>query len=180
MPGENDKQIVKKEMAAKPAAEKKSVAPVADGKVKVAEAKAKPAKAPVEADGAKAVIKKPAAKLKEVAAHGQAHITATYNNTIVTLTDAKGNVISWASAGKAGFKGPKKSTAYAAGIVVKDAATPAYERGLREVDVFVRGVGAGREAAVRALNANGLIVNVIKDVTPIPHNGPRPRKVRRV
>lgn len=117
---------------------------------------------------------------KEVAAHGQAHVTATYNNTIVTLTDAKGNVLSWSSAGKCGFKGPKKSTAYASGIVVKDAVTKSFDMGLREVDVFITGVGAGREAAVRALNTNGLNVLTIKDVTPIPHNGPRPRKVRRV
>lgn len=120
------------------------------------------------------------AKVKEAPSHGQAHITATYNNTIVTLTDLQGNVLVWSSAGKCGFKGPKKSTAYAAGVVVKDAVSKVFDGGLREVDVFVRGVGAGREAAVRALNANGLIVATIKDVTPIPHNGPRPPKVRRV
>lgn len=126
-------------------------------------------------------VKKISAKpTKEIPAHGQAHITATYNNTIVSLTDAKGSVVSWSSAGKCGFKGPKKSTAYAAGIVVKDAVTKASALGLKEVDVFVKGVGAGREAAVRAINANGLLVAVIKDVTPIPHNGPRPPKVRRV
>ncbi|MBI3626941.1 30S ribosomal protein S11 [Candidatus Uhrbacteria bacterium] len=131
-------------------------------------------------EGAKAPVKKAEKKHKEVAAHGAAHITATYNNTIISLTDGKGNVISWSSAGKCGFKGPKKSTAYAAGVVVKDVVTKAFDMGLREVEVFIKGVGAGREAAVRALNTNGLSVLTIKDVTPIPHNGPRPRKVRRV
>ena len=137
-------------------------------------AKAAVAKAGDEPKGA------PKKKGKEIPAHGQAHVTATYNNTIVTLTDIKGNVVGWSSAGKCGFKGAKKSTAYAAGIVVKDASGKCVEMGLREVDVFIKGVGAGREAAVRALNANGLNVLIIKDVTPIPHNGPRPRKVRRV
>lgn len=111
---------------------------------------------------------------------GKAFINATYNNTIVTLTDMEGNVISWASAGVAGFKGAKKSTPYAAQIITRIAVERAREEGLKEVNVFVRGVGTGRESAVRALNANGLIVNVIKDITPIPHNGCRPKKPRRV
>lgn len=111
---------------------------------------------------------------------GSAHIQATYNNTIVSLTDANGNVVAWSSAGKMGFRGPKKATAYAAGIIVKDAVTRAMERGLKEVDVFVKGIGAGREAAIRALNANGVQVMSIRDVTPIPHNGcrmPGPRRI---
>jgi len=111
---------------------------------------------------------------------GKAFIKATYNNTIVTLTDLNGNVISWASAGIAGFKGPKKSTPYAAQIITRIAVEKAREIGLQEVSVFVRGVGTGRESAVRALNANGLAVSSIKDITPIPHNGCRKRKPRRV
>ncbi len=111
---------------------------------------------------------------------GIAHVKATYNNTIVALTDLTGNVISWASAGMAGFKGPKKSTPYAAQIITRIAVEKAKEAGLQEVSVFVKGVGTGRESAIRALNANGLIVSSIKDVTPIPHNGCRAKKPRRV
>jgi len=119
-------------------------------------------------------------KIKKKVSRGQAHIQATYNNTIVSLTDANGNIIAWSSAGVNGFKGPKKATPYAAGIIVKNAAEKAKEYGLQEVDVFVKGVGSGREAAVRALHANGITVASIKDVTPIPHNGCRPKKIRRV
>jgi len=112
---------------------------------------------------------------------GKAHIKATYNNTIVTLTDLQGNVISWSSAGMAGFKGPKKATPYAAQIITKIACMKAKEEfGLEEVAVFVKGVGTGRESAVRALNTNGLVITSIKDITPVPHNGCRPRKPRRV
>ncbi len=111
---------------------------------------------------------------------GRAYIKSTYNNTIVTFTDQNGNVLSWSSAGQCGFKGPKKSTPYAASVIVKDAADKVKKYGLKEVAVYVKGVGGGREAAVRALNANNLIVAGIKDVTPIPHNGCRPRKSRRV
>ena len=112
---------------------------------------------------------------------GKAFIRATYNNTIVTLTDMQGNVIAWASAGIAGFKGPKKSTPYAASIITRLAVGKAREDyGLQEVSVFVRGVGTGRESAVRALNSNGLIINSIKDITPVPHNGCRAKKPRRV
>ena len=128
------------------------------------------------------VIKKKGRK-KKVAKKvvvGIAHVKATYNNTIVTLTDLTGNVISWASAGMAGFKGPKKSTPYAAQIISRIAVERAKEFGLQEVSVFVKGVGTGRESAIRALNANGLIISSIKDVTPIPHNGCRPKKPRRV
>lgn len=112
--------------------------------------------------------------------HGIAHIQATYNNTIVTLADLSGNVITWSSAGHVGFRGPKKSTPYAAGIIVRDALDRAKEVGLKNLDVRVQGVGSGREAAIRALAAQGMNILSIKDVTPIPHNGPRPRKPRRV
>ena len=129
---------------------------------------------------AKAVKSKKKGKKTNVAPRGQAHVQATYNNTIVTLTDPNGNTIAWASAGKMGFRGPKKATAYAASIIVKDCATRAMEMGLKEVDVFVKGVGSGRESSIRALNANGLQIMSIRDVTPIPHNGCRQRKPRRV
>jgi len=119
-------------------------------------------------------------KRKQSVVHGIAHIQATYNNTIVTLADLAGNVITWSSAGRVGFRGPKKSTPYAAGIIVRDALDRAKEVGLKNLDVRVQGVGSGREAAVRALAAQGMNILSIKDVTPIPHNGPRPRKPRRV
>lgn len=111
---------------------------------------------------------------------GSAYIKSTYNNTIVTITDENGDVVSWASAGLAGFKGPKKSTPYAAQIITRIAVERAKEMGLTDVSVFVNGVGTGREAAIRALNANGLVVTSIKDVTAVPHNGCRQRKPRRV
>ncbi len=112
---------------------------------------------------------------------GKAYIKATYNNTIVTITDLNGEVISWASAGVAGFKGPKKSTPYAAQIITKIATMKAkQEYGMKELSVFVKGVGMGRESAIRTLNSQGLFVTSIKDITPIPHNGCRPRKPRRV
>ncbi len=111
---------------------------------------------------------------------GKAYIHSTYNNTIVSLADMEGNIISWASAGLAGFKGPKKSTPYAAQIITKIAVAKARECGLTEVSVFVKGVGTGRESAVRALNANGLNITFIKDITPMPHNGCRRKKPRRV
>jgi len=119
-------------------------------------------------------------KVKKTVKKGQAHIQATYNNTIVSLTDPQGNVLGWSSAGLNGFKGAKKATPYAAGIVVKVAAEKVKDYGLSEVEVFVKGVGAGREAAIRALHANGLAISSIKDMTPIPHNGCRPKKPRRV
>jgi len=111
---------------------------------------------------------------------GVAHIKSTFNNTIVTITDKQGNVISWASAGVAGFKGSRKGTPYAAGQAAEAAARAAMEHGMREVEVWVKGPGAGREAAIRSLQAAGLEVSLIKDVTPIPHNGCRPPKRRRV
>jgi len=119
-------------------------------------------------------------KDKGVISHGKAYIQATYNNTIVTLTDLNGNVLSWASAGAAGFKGPKKSTPYAASIVVRNAVDKASGFGLKDVNIFVSGVGQGREGAIRAFQANNIGVLSIKDITPIPHNGCRPPRPRRV
>jgi len=112
--------------------------------------------------------------------HGVAHIRSTFNNTIVTITDSRGNAISWASAGTVGFKGSRKSTPFAAQMAAETAAKEAMEHGLKQVEVMVKGPGAGREAAIRSLQAAGLEVNLIKDVTPIPHNGCRPPKRRRV
>lgn len=112
--------------------------------------------------------------------HGVAHIRSTFNNTIVTLSDVRGAVISWASAGEVGFKGSRKSTPFAAQLAAEKAAKEAMEHGLKQIEVLVKGPGAGREAAIRSLQAAGLEVNSIKDVTPIPHNGCRPPKRRRV
>ncbi|QQY79389.1 small subunit ribosomal protein S11 [Keratinibaculum paraultunense] len=111
---------------------------------------------------------------------GQAHIISTFNNTMVSLTDMQGNVISWSSAGQLGFKGSRKSTPFAAQQAAEEAARKAMEHGLKTIEVYVKGPGAGREAAIRSLQAAGLEVSLIKDVTPIPHNGCRPPKRRRV
>lgn len=112
--------------------------------------------------------------------HGQVHINATFNNTLITITDEIGNVISWSSAGSVGFKGSRKSTPYAAQIASEDAGKKAAEHGVKNVSVFVKGPGSGRETALRALQSVGFTVTSIKDVTPIPHNGCRPPKRRRV
>lgn len=119
-------------------------------------------------------------KEKKHVESGAAHIRSTFNNTIVTISDTKGNALSWASAGGLGFRGSRKSTPFAAQMAAEQAAKAAMEHGLRQVEVFVKGPGSGREAAIRALQAAGLEVNSIKDVTPIPHNGCRPPKRRRV
>ncbi len=119
-------------------------------------------------------------KVRKNIEKGQAHIQASFNNTIVTLTDEQGNAISWASAGGLGFKGSRKSTPYAAQLAAETATKAALLHGLKTVEVFVKGPGSGREAAIRALNANGLTVTSITDVTPVPHNGCRPPKRRRV
>ena len=119
-------------------------------------------------------------KEKKTVYEGKVFIQATFNNTIVTVTDLNGNAISWASAGGLGFKGAKKSTPYAAQTTAETAAKKALEYGLREVHVFVKGPGVGRESAIRSLGALGITVKSIKDITPIPHNGCRPRKSRRV
>jgi small subunit ribosomal protein S11 len=126
--------------------------------------------------------KKPRAKKKDrkVSPLGKAYIQSTFNNTIVTLTDAQGNVISWASSGTSGFKGSRKSTPYAAQLAANAATKKAMDQGLRQVEVYVKGPGSGREAAIRSLQSSGLFVVSIMDVTPIPHNGCRPPKRRRV
>lgn len=111
---------------------------------------------------------------------GHAHVRSTFNNTIITLTDVRGNTLSWASAGQLGFKGSRKSTPFAAQMAAETAAKSAMEHGLKAVEVYVKGPGAGREAAIRSLQAAGLDITLIKDVTPIPHNGCRPPKRRRV
>lgn len=116
----------------------------------------------------------------KVVPSGIAHVQATFNNTIVTITDQSGNVVVWSSAGKVGFSGSRKSTAYAAQMVAADAGNAAVAQGMREVKVYVKGPGSGRESAIRALQVSGLTITVIKDVTPIPHNGCRPPKRRRV
>ncbi len=121
-----------------------------------------------------------AKKKTQVDASGIAHVKATFNNVIVTLTDVYGNTISWSSAGKNGFKGSRKNTPFAAQVSAEGAAKEAYDLGLRKVDVYVKGPGSGREAAIRALHTAGLEISSIKDVTPLPHNGCRPPKRRRV
>lgn len=130
-----------------------------------------------------AKVKKTTKKKKKVikqVSHGHAYIQATFNNTIVSITDQVGNVLGWASAGLVGFKGPKKATPYAASQVVKKVVEAVQPYGVKEVNIFVKGIGGGREGAIRALNTNGLQVLSVKDVTPIPHNGCRPPKRRRV
>ncbi|HRP32432.1 MAG TPA: 30S ribosomal protein S11 [Agriterribacter sp.] len=133
--------------------------------------------AKAQAGSAKAAAKK---RVVKVDAYGDAHITASFNNIIVSLTNKTGQVISWGSAGKMGFKGSKKNTPYAAQMAASDAARVAAEAGLKRVDVFVKGPGSGRESAIRAIANSGIEVNMIKDVTPLPHNGCRPPKKRRV
>ena len=168
--------------------EKKVAASKADAPAKPAKKPAKPKKAPAAAApenlslSAEEVEKPKIVKAKgsKNVHSGIAHVLATFNNTIVTITDLKGNVIGWSSAGKVGFKGSRKSTAYAAQMVAQDASRQAMGHGLKEVEVLVRGPGAGRESAVRALQAIGLDLTLIRDVTPVPHNGCRPPKQRRV
>tara|TARA_B100001971_G_scaffold208575_1_gene230616 strand:+ start:508 stop:927 length:420 start_codon:yes stop_codon:yes gene_type:complete len=128
--------------------------------------------------------KKPAAKRKKKTKvslkTGVAYVNATYNNTIISIADTSGNIVAWCSAGKSGFKGPKKSTPYAAGIIVRELADFVKGSGLSEVSVIVKGVGMGRDSAIRGLSGLGLQITSIKDKTPVPHNGPRPKKPRRV
>jgi len=133
---------------------------------------------------AKAVKKDVKAKKKTAGAvvgqNGRVYITATFNNTLVTITNDKGQTISWSSSGAKGFKGARKSTPYAAGLAVEEAAKKAADKGVKAVEVFVKGPGSGRESALRALKTAGLSINMIADLTPIPHNGPRAKKKRRV
>jgi small subunit ribosomal protein S11 len=175
-------------MAEEPKEEKKPKAPKAakEGKeakapegAAVAATPAAPAVVDPLADEPKAakIIKAKGAKNITV---GVAHVLATFNNTIVSITDGRGNVIAWSSAGKAGFKGSRKSTAYAAQMAAQDCGRQAMSHGMKEVEVLVSGPGLGRESAVRSLQAIGLEVSTIRDVTPVPHNGCRPRKARRV
>jgi len=167
---------------AAPAAEAGTPAPKAEASAAVA-APAAPAvpttaaEALAEGEVAKKVVK---AKHSKNVFQGIAHIMATFNNTVVSITDLKGKVIGWSSAGRVGFKGSRKSTAYAAQLVAQDAARQGMAHGLKEIEVWVKGPGTGRESAIRALQAIGLEITVIKDVTPVPHNGCRPPKRRRV
>ncbi len=117
---------------------------------------------------------------KKTIASGKAYIQSTFNNTIVTLTDPQGNVLSWGSAGSTGFKGSRKGTPYAAQLAAQTAARKAMEQGLRQIEVYVKGPGSGREAAIRSLQSSGLYITLIRDITPVPHNGCRPPKRRRV
>jgi small subunit ribosomal protein S11 len=128
----------------------------------------------------KAVAAAQQAQSSKLVDKGRIYVQSTYNNTLITIADSRGGVIAWASAGSLGFKGPKKATPYAASKTVETLMEKVKKAGLRNVDVFVKGVGGGRESAVRAFAANGLNILSIKDVTPVPHNGCRPRKVRRV
>ncbi|TMQ68256.1 MAG: 30S ribosomal protein S11 [Candidatus Eisenbacteria bacterium] len=127
-----------------------------------------------------AEAKKTRKRDRRVGTNGVAHVQATFNNTIVTITDTDGNVVTWASAGKAGFKGSRKSTPFAAQVAAEASAREALNLGMKRVEVWVKGPGAGREAAIRSLQAAGLEISAIKDMTPIPHNGCRPPKRRRV
>jgi len=180
-PAAEKEPAVEKEPAAEkePAVEKK---PAAE-KEPAAESEETRSSAPTAAElladdfGEAKVIK---AKKSKNVTHGIVHIRATFNNTLVTITDMQGNPISWYSAGRAGFKGSRKSTAYAATQVAQRAAREAQSHGLKEVEVWVKGPGSGRESAIRGLQAAGLDVTTIKDVTPVPHNGCRPPKRRRV
>lgn len=126
--------------------------------------------------------KKPKSRKRErrLVPEGKVFIQSTFNNTIITITDARGNVITWGSSGTAGFKGSRKGTPYAAQLAGQSAAQKAKDAGMRQAEVFVRGPGSGREAAIRAIQASGIVVTSIKDITPVPHNGCRPRKRRRV
>ncbi len=195
------KKSASKKEAKPEAAEKSAKAPAAEGQAKPAKkekaapgtsetpkaaattepvaAPAAPTAAELLADdpNAKKIIKVKGAKNISV---GIANILATFNNTHVAITDMQGNVLGWSSAGRVGFKGSRKSTAFAAQQVAQDAARQAMSHGMREVEVRVKGPGSGRESAIRALQAIGLEINAIKDVTPVPHNGCRPRKQRRV
>lgn len=129
---------------------------------------------------AKATRQAPRRRERKNIVSGIAHVNATFNNTIITIADAQGNAISWSSAGAQGFKGSRKSTPYAAQIAAEDAGKKAMEHGMKTLEVLVKGPGSGRESALRALNAVGFTITSIKDITPIPHNGCRPRKRRRV
>ena len=171
-----EKQTAAKEAAPKRPAEKKTARPKKEQPAPAAGAPESLSLSTEEVDKPKIVKAKGSKNVHS----GVAHVLATFNNTVVTIADLKGNVIGWSSAGKVGFKGSRKSTAYAAQMVAQDASRQAMGHGLKEVEVLVKGPGAGRESAVRALQAIGLDLTVIRDVTPVPHNGCRPPKQRRV
>jgi small subunit ribosomal protein S11 len=170
------KEAAPKEAAPKTSAAKKTAKPKKEQQAPAAGASESLSLSSEEVDKPKIVKAKGSKNVHS----GVAHVLATFNNTVVTITDLKGNVIGWSSAGKVGFKGSRKSTAYAAQMVAQDASRQAMGHGLKEVEVLVKGPGAGRESAVRALQAIGLDLTVIRDVTPVPHNGCRPPKQRRV
>jgi small subunit ribosomal protein S11 len=180
-------KVVKADVAAAPAApvaeakpkKEKAAAPTAETAVAEPVVVAAPTAAELlgEDPNAKKIVK---AKHAKNVAVGIANILATFNNTQVTITDMQGNLIGWSAAGRVGFKGSRKSTAYAAQMVAQDAARQAMAHGMKEVEIRVKGPGSGRESAIRALQAIGLEISAIKDVTPVPHNGCRPRKKRRV
>jgi small subunit ribosomal protein S11 len=173
-------------IAAAPAEAKPKAAKKAPKKKEGAEGAAPAAGAPAAADLSLDLnagiepLKVIKAKGSKNVAVGIAHVLASFNNTVVSITDQKGNVLGWSSAGKVGFKGSRKSTAYAAQMVAQDACRQAMGHGVREVEVRVKGPGSGRESAIRAIQAVGLEISIIKDVTPVPHNGCRPPKARRV
>lgn len=168
---------IEKEVKKAPKAEEKSVAVEVEKKEAEAGAEVKDE----SADGEKAAeVKKKKKKLRRQVLKGQAHIQCTYNNTLLTFSDMSGKVLAWASAGSLGFKGAKKATPYAATQIVNAASEKVSKYGLREIEVYVKGVGSGREASIRALVNNDFEIMLIKDITPIPHNGCRPRKPRRV
>ncbi len=194
MAEEKDKKPVAREPKAaketkpgKPAAEG-AAKPGAEGKPAAAKKEAAPAAPAVAAPPTvESILGEEAKPIKVIKAKGAknihtgiAHVIATFNNTSVTITDMQGNMLSWSSSGRVGFKGSRKSTAYAAQVVAQDAARHAMAHGMKEVEVHVKGPGSGRESAIRALQAAGLEISVIKDVTPIPHNGCRAPKKRRV
>jgi small subunit ribosomal protein S11 len=168
------------ETPAAPKAPKAKTAKKKEGAATAAAEEKKPENLSLDPNAVVEVIKVIKAKGSKNVHSGIAHVQASFNNTIVSITDHNGAVIGWSSAGKVGFKGSRKSTAYAAQMVAQDACRQAMGHGLKEVEVRVKGPGAGRESAVRAIQAVGLEISVIKDVTPVPHNGCRPPKQRRV
>ncbi len=176
-----EKPVARKPSAEKTEAEKPATTADKPAAAAVAPGAATPTASAVEllaeGEASKKVVK---AKHSKNVLQGIAHVMATFNNTIVSITDLKGGVVGWSSAGRVGFKGSRKSTAYAAQLVAQDAARQGMAHGLREIEVWVKGPGSGREAAIRALQSIGLDITVIRDVTPVPHNGCRPPKRRRV
>lgn len=168
-------------VAEAPAAPAAAEAPVAETAAETPAAPAPAVEAPAETEAAEPLDEKASRsrrRERRTLSHGQAHIRATFNNTVITISDLQGNTILWTSGGSVGFKGSRKSTPYAAQVAAEQAARQAGEYGIRKVDVIVRGSGSGRETAVRTLQAMGLEVTGIKDVTPLPHNGCRPKKRR--